>query len=248
MGDGVGVPAFGEHRNRDDAADRAAKLVGLANGVHYFAEQFLVGDRFGGALVARPLDDVAAEAFNFIVGHGPKVVVERVARLELFAVDEQSIRTGERITMFVEVSEQGEPAVLESGRAVVVLANKSRYEIVDQLGGRRVVADDDKARRNADAGLFPEGERLFVVAVQRVQGGLKLRGEAQRVEFFGLATSLPGHLGADVLPKVPEHRHIVAGNIIGDRDARQLDDAAFDGVHQRKIADGPAKESSLSVA
>ena len=27
--DGVGVPAFGEHRDRDDAADRAAELAGL---------------------------------------------------------------------------------------------------------------------------------------------------------------------------------------------------------------------------
>ena len=47
MGDGVGVPAFREHRNRDDAADRAAQLAVLADGVHDFAEQFLVGDVLG---------------------------------------------------------------------------------------------------------------------------------------------------------------------------------------------------------
>ena len=43
MGDGVGVPALGEHRDADDALDVFAELAGLADGVHDFAEQVFVG-------------------------------------------------------------------------------------------------------------------------------------------------------------------------------------------------------------
>ena len=34
--DGVDVPAFGEHRDADDAADLFAELAGLADGIHHF--------------------------------------------------------------------------------------------------------------------------------------------------------------------------------------------------------------------
>ena len=43
VGDGVGVPALGEHRDRDDAADLLAELAPLADGVHHLAQQVLVG-------------------------------------------------------------------------------------------------------------------------------------------------------------------------------------------------------------
>ena len=45
--DGVGVPALGQHRDRDDAADRAAKPAVLADRVHDLAQQLLVGDVLG---------------------------------------------------------------------------------------------------------------------------------------------------------------------------------------------------------
>ena len=47
VGDGVGVPPLGEHRDRDDAADRLAELARLADGVHHLAQQVLVGDVLG---------------------------------------------------------------------------------------------------------------------------------------------------------------------------------------------------------
>ncbi len=47
VGDGVGVPALGEHRDRDDAADRLAEPARLADGVHDLAQQLLVGDVLG---------------------------------------------------------------------------------------------------------------------------------------------------------------------------------------------------------
>ena len=107
MGDGVGVPALGEHRDRDDAADGAAELAGLADGVHDLAEQFLVGDVVAGAGIAGALDDLAAEALDLVGGHAAEVVVERVAGFELLAVDEQRVRARQRVAGgFVEVAEQ----------------------------------------------------------------------------------------------------------------------------------------------
>ena len=97
VGDGVGVPALGEHRDGDDAADGAAELAGLADRVHDLAEQFLIGDVVAGAGVAGALDDLAAEALDLIGGHGAEVVVEGIARFELLAVDEQRVRARERV-------------------------------------------------------------------------------------------------------------------------------------------------------
>ena len=42
--DGVGVPAFGEHRDADHASDLLAELAGLADRVHHLAQQVLVGE------------------------------------------------------------------------------------------------------------------------------------------------------------------------------------------------------------
>ena len=39
MGDGIGIPAFREHGNRDDAADRLAEAAFLADRIHDFPEQ-----------------------------------------------------------------------------------------------------------------------------------------------------------------------------------------------------------------
>ena len=111
-----------------------------------------------------------------------------------------------------------------------------------------VLADDDEAGRHADAGLLPELEGLLVVAVECLQCGLQSGGQLERIEFFALAAALLGHVLADVLPQVAEHRHFVAGNVLGHRDARQLDDAALDGVHQREVAHRPREERALGVA
>ena len=91
VGDGVGVPALGEHRDGDDAADGAAELAGLADGVHDLAEQFLVGDVVAGSRVAGALDDLAAKALDLVGSHAAEVVVERIAGFELLAVDEQRV-------------------------------------------------------------------------------------------------------------------------------------------------------------
>jgi hypothetical protein len=81
MGDGVGVPAFGEHGHRHDAADGFAQPTRLAHGVHGFAKQILIRQVLGLAGIASALNDLAAEPLDFIGGHGAEVVIQGFARL-----------------------------------------------------------------------------------------------------------------------------------------------------------------------
>ena len=50
VGDRIGVPAFGEHGDGNDAADVGAERVGLADGVDDFAQQVGIVELFGCAL------------------------------------------------------------------------------------------------------------------------------------------------------------------------------------------------------
>ena len=43
----VGVPPLGEHRHADDTFDVFTELAGLADSVHYFAEQVFFGQLIG---------------------------------------------------------------------------------------------------------------------------------------------------------------------------------------------------------
>ena len=94
VGHGVGVPTFGEHRDRDDAADRATELARFSDRVHHFAQELLVREVLAGALVAGPFDDLASEAFDFVASHLAKVRIERIVGFELLAIDQQGVGTG----------------------------------------------------------------------------------------------------------------------------------------------------------
>ncbi|MGB7044308.1 MAG: hypothetical protein WBD65_05185 [Methylocella sp.] len=63
-----------------------------------------------------------------------------------------------------------------------------------------------------------------------------------------MAAPFPRHVLADVLPKVAKHRHLLAGDVFRHRDARQLDDAAFDGIHEGEVAHRRREQSALGVA
>lgn len=65
---------------------------------------------------------------------------------------------------------------------------------------------------------------------------------------LGFAAGGFGHFLADVFPEVSEDGHFRAGDIFIDGDAGEFDDPAFDGIHQRKVADGPAEEGAFGVA
>ena len=91
VGDGVGVPALGEHRDADDALDVLAELAGLADGVHDLAEQVFVGEALGvaageaGAVFGLEFLDLAG-------GDLLEVVAHRLAGFELLAVDQDRVR------------------------------------------------------------------------------------------------------------------------------------------------------------
>jgi hypothetical protein len=70
-------------------------LSGLADGVHDLAEQFLVSDVVAGTGIAASLDDLTSKALNFVGSHATKLLVERIARLRAFAVDEKRVRARE---------------------------------------------------------------------------------------------------------------------------------------------------------
>ena len=80
-----------------------AERVRLADGVHHLPEQILVGELLGLPAVASPLDDLPPEALDLVAGRGPEVLVERLARVELLAVDEQRARPRQRVAVLVEV-------------------------------------------------------------------------------------------------------------------------------------------------
>ena len=86
------------------------------------------------------------------------------------------------------------------------------------------------------------------MAVERFHGSLQFDRQVLWVQGLGLATPLFRHLGADVLPEIAKLGHLLARQVVGHGHTRQLDDAAFDGVHQREIAHGPGKQRAFDVA
>lgn len=176
MGDGIGIPTFGEHGDGDNAADLSAQLAVLADRIHHLAQQLLVGDGIAGAGVTRPFDQVAAEAFDFFGGEVAEIFIERVLALQLFAVDQKRVGFGEWIAVVVEVAEEVEAARDEFGLVVLELAVEARDIIVDEFRDGGILADDDEAGGNRDTGLFPLAECFFVVPVERFHGGLEADG------------------------------------------------------------------------
>ena len=248
MGDGVRIPTFGEHGDRDHATDRTAKLVGLAHGIHDLTQKFLVGDIIAGTGVAGAFYDLAAEAFDLVGSHGAKVVVECIAGFELFGVDQQGVGAGERVAGgFVKVSEESEASVFERGGAVLILALEAGDVVVNEFGDSTVLADDNKARRYLDAAFLPEFEGLVVVAVESLERGLKSGWQFEGVEYATFTASGLGHVLADVLPEIAEDGQLVAGDVFGHRNARQFDDAALDGVHEGEVAHSPGKERAFGI-
>ena len=171
VGDGVGVPAFGQHGHRDDAADLLAEAAGTADGVHHLAQQcgfarFAL--RGAGALAGREL---ALELLDLRTGGFAESLVERVAGLDLAGVDQQRARAGEAAALIVVVAEQLEMAGME-GRALAFLgvaALEAGDPLEDQLGDGGVLADHDEDRRHADPGALPALELACVMAVERGQ-------------------------------------------------------------------------------
>ena len=173
VGDRVGVPAFGEHRDADDALDVFAELADLAHGVHHFAKQIFVGQRLG-VPAGEPHAVFALEILDLHRGDFLELGAHRLARLQLFAVDQDRVGPVEPVAAAVVVAEDIECPGLDD-RLIVDCFLPAGHVVVNELGDVGVVADDDKHRRRQVSGprlgvLFPLAIGLLVVGVQAVQG------------------------------------------------------------------------------
>ncbi|MNK95194.1 hypothetical protein D3C87_1154200 [compost metagenome] len=248
VGHGIGIPAFGEHGHRHDATDLLTQAALLANGVHHLTQQFAIAQVFSLSAVAGTLDDLALEAFDFVSSHTPEIVVQRLAGFELLAVDQQGVRARQRLAMLVEVAEQLQPPRYARDGAIFVGPLEPGDVIEHQFGSGGVVAHHDETRWHVDTGLLPGIKGFEVMPVQGFQRGLQFHRDGQRIELGVLAAPFLRHFLADVLPELAVDGHFRAGDVVGHRHAWQFDDAAFDGIHQRKIAHRPGKQCAFHVA
>jgi hypothetical protein len=141
-----------------------------------------------------------------------------------------------------------EAAILEHGRAIVVARDRTRDEVVDSLEVAVLLQTTMKHRRNADACLLPQLEGLLVVAVERLERGLQFDRQAERIKRLALPRPFLGIFLPICSHRLRNFGHLAAGDVVGDRHARQLDDAAFDGIHQREVAHRPGEQRAFGVA
>lgn len=124
---------------------------------------------------------------------------------------------------------------------------KAGDKVANELRDRGVLADEDETWGHLDALPLPQLECLLIVAVERLQRCLKSRWKLKRIEFLAFAAPFRWHVLANVLPEVPEHRHLVAGNVFRYGHARELDDAALNGIHQREVAHRPREQCAFGI-
>src|SRR5690606_18320102 len=122
--------------------------------------------------------------------------------------------------MFIIVAEKFEMTGMNEASFTLDLPFESGNPFVDQTRRRRIVADDNKDRRNSDAGALPLIKLALVVIVERIESGREQIGKpVAGIELRGLAGALLRHLLADVIPKIAEHRRVSIHRIIADRHA-----------------------------
>ena len=115
--------------------------------------------------VTGPFDDFPPETLDFIGCHIPEVLVQGISRFELLAINEQCTRTAKLIAVLIVVTEEPKPTLNKLPDSVVTLTNESRNIVVNDLGYRAILTDDDEARRDVNM-LLPEIVRLFVVPIE----------------------------------------------------------------------------------
>ena len=101
------VPPLGKHRHRDHTAHRLAQTIDLTDRIHHLAQQLLVGNILAVGEIAGALNLIAAEALDLIGGHRAEVGIERIARLQLHAIDQQRVRAGQAIAVLIKIPKQG---------------------------------------------------------------------------------------------------------------------------------------------
>ena len=133
----------------------------FADGVHDFAEQFLIGEVLGLLAVAGALDDLAAEAVDLVGGHVAEVVVQRSPDSSCSLSISRVRGRASGLPCSSKLRNSARRPFSSVVRAVFVLALEAGDVVVDQLGGGRVVADDDEAGRHPDAGFAATARTSF---------------------------------------------------------------------------------------
>ena len=155
MSDSACIPAFAEHRDGNDAPDLLAETALDTNGIDHFSKEVFIGELIRLPAVAGTLDSLTTENLDLVGRRGAKVPVERLAGIQLLTIDEQRAWPRQRSAGLIEVAEEVETPLFKAGRAVRVGPAEPRDVVVDQLRGGRVVANHDKARRNANTSSLP---------------------------------------------------------------------------------------------
>src|SRR3972149_5807617 len=80
----------------------------------------LVRQVFSLLAVTGAFNDLPTKTVNLVGCHAAEVIVQHIAGFKLSAVNQKCSGTGKRGAMLVEIPEQGQPAVFQSGRAVFI--------------------------------------------------------------------------------------------------------------------------------
>ena len=147
MGDGVGVPALGEHRHRHDAADLLAELALLADGVHHLAQQVLVGELVDvGAGVAPAV--LVLERLDLVRGGLLEVALSAPRRTRAGRSRRGSCAAGSSHAPSSTLRQQREVAGREHGPCRRRRStSRAGDPVEDELRDDGVRADDDDHRR-----------------------------------------------------------------------------------------------------
>ena len=87
-------------------------------------------------------------------------VVQRIAGFQLFAVDQQGIGRGNGLPVVSSKLRNSGRRPFSSVLVPSSFCAETRYEVVDELRDRGVLADHDEARRHLDAGVPPK-QKVF---------------------------------------------------------------------------------------
>ena len=176
MGDRIRVPAFGEHRHRHNTADVGPELAGLPHRVHHLPQEICITELGVCTTSSLALNDLAAELFNLRTSHLSEVGIEGFTALQLLAVDQQGARAWNGIAIVVVVPEQGTEALAVLLISSFIFDLIAAHIVVDELGCRSVVADDDEARRHSKSCFLPLLKSLLIMPIQCLDRCLQLRG------------------------------------------------------------------------
>ena len=109
------LPSASRPRRRNES--NSPQPTGLSHGVHDLPEKILVAQVFGLVPITGTFDDLASETRDLRRGDLAEVPRQRIAGLELPAVDQQGAGPGKPVAVCIEVAEQLETAVLEPRRS-----------------------------------------------------------------------------------------------------------------------------------